>query len=34
VYPENVNGQAVLGVVERVVDGIVDRVPAAEIAAA
>jgi protoporphyrinogen oxidase len=34
VYPENVNGQAVLGVVERVVDGIVERLPAAEIAAA
>jgi protoporphyrinogen oxidase len=30
VYPENVNGQAVLGIVEKVVDGILERLPAQE----
>ena len=30
VYPENVNGQAVLGIVEKVVDGILARLPAHE----
>jgi protoporphyrinogen oxidase len=34
VYPENVNGQAVLGVVDRVVEGLLERVPAASRAAA
>ena len=34
VYPENVNGQAVLGVVDRVVPGILERLPAAQEAAA
>jgi protoporphyrinogen oxidase len=34
VYPENVNGQAVIGVVDRVVGGILERLPAAERAAA
>ena len=34
VYPENVNGQAMLGVVERAVAGILERLPAAEAAAA
>jgi hypothetical protein len=30
VYPEVVNGQAVLGVVERVVGGLLERLPAQE----
>lgn len=30
VYPENVNGQAVLGVVEKVVEGILERLPSRE----
>jgi protoporphyrinogen oxidase len=34
VYPENVNGQAVLGVVNRVVDGIVERLPCPDAEAA
>ena len=34
VYPEVVNGQAVLGVVDRVVPGLVERLPAAESVAA
>jgi hypothetical protein len=34
VYPEVVNGQAVLGVVEQVVPGLLERLPAHERAAA
>ena len=34
VYPETVNGQAVLGIVDRVVDGLLERVPAQERCAA
>jgi protoporphyrinogen oxidase len=30
VYPENVNGQAVLGIVEKLVEGILERLPAGE----
>jgi hypothetical protein len=34
VYPETVNGQAVIGVAERVVDELLDRLPAERRAAA
>jgi protoporphyrinogen oxidase len=30
VYPENVNGQAVLGVVDKLVEGVLERLPSAE----
>ena len=34
VYPDNVNGQAVVGVAERVASGILERLPEAQRAAA